>query len=109
MAAIYQDQGRTAAEAFVAREILPVISQVRATLAENNPKGRLQQHILRQMGLLPRYETLSEGGQSNDRRYTVGVFAGDSLLAKSQGSSIKEAGREAARAALRGELFASLE
>jgi ribonuclease-3 len=105
VAAIHLDQGRAAAEAFVAREILPVIPEVRATLAENNPKGSLQQHVLRQMGLLPRYETLSEGGQSNDRRYTVGVFAGDSLLAKSQGSSIKEAGREAARAALRGELF----
>ncbi len=105
VAAIHLDQGRATAEAFVAREILPVIPEVRATLAENNPKGSLQQHVLRQMGLLPRYETLSEGGQSNDRRYTVGVFAGDSLLAKSQGSSIKEAGREAARAALRGELF----
>ncbi|MGO8949010.1 MAG: ribonuclease III [Ktedonobacterales bacterium] len=101
VAAIHLDQGRVAAEAFIARELLPIVEDVRATLADNNPKGTLQQYILRQTGLLPRYELLGEGGQSNDRHYTVGVFAGDRLLAKSQGSSIKEAGREAARAALR--------
>jgi ribonuclease-3 len=101
VAALYLDQGRAAAEAFVRQEVLSMIPEVRATLADNNPKGTLQQQVLKEMGLLPRYELLYEDGQSNDRRYTVGVFAGDHLLAKSQGSSIKEAGRGAARAALR--------
>ena len=101
VAAIHLDHGRAAAEAFVAREIIPMIDEVRSTLDDNNPKGALQQYVLRETGLLPRYELLSEGGASNDRLYTVGVFAGEKLLATSQGSSIKEAGREAARAALR--------
>jgi ribonuclease III len=104
VAAIHLDQGREAAAAFVAHEILPVIPEVRATLGEQNPKGALQQHVLRQMGIVPRYETLEEGGQSNDRRYTVGVYAGDRLLAIGTGTSIKAAGREAARNAVRGEL-----
>jgi ribonuclease-3 len=104
-AAIHLDQGRAAADAFIAREILPIIDEVRGTLADNNPKGALQQIILRHTGLLPRYELLAECGQSNDRRYTVGVFAGDRLLAKSQGSSIKEAGREAARMAMREQIW----
>ena len=104
VAAIHLDQGREVAAAFVAREILPVISQVKATLGHQNPKGALQQHVLRQTGQLPRYEVLATGGQSNDRLYTVGVYAGERLLATGQGTSIKEAGREAARAALRGEL-----
>jgi ribonuclease-3 len=101
--AIHLDAGRAASEAFIAREILPTIPDIKATLGENNPKGALQEHILRQMGTLPRYETLAESGESNDRRFTVGVFAGERLLATGQGTSIKEAGREAARAALRGE------
>jgi ribonuclease III len=104
-AAIHLDQGRAAAETFIAREILPIIEDVRSTLSDNNPKGALQQLILRHAGLLPRYELLAECGQSNDRRYTVGVFAGDRLLAKSQGSSIKEAGREAARVAMREQIW----
>lgn len=102
--AIHLDQGREAAAAFVAREILPLIPEVRATLGHENPKGALQQHVLRQTGLLPRYAVLTTGGQSNDRIYIVGVYAGERLIATGQGSSIKEAGREAARAALRGEL-----
>jgi ribonuclease-3 len=104
-AAIYLDQGRAAAEAFIAREILPAIEEVRATPSSNNPKGALQELLLRHIGLLPRYELLAECGHSNDRRYTVGVFAGDRLLAKSQGSSIKEAGREAARIAMQEQLW----
>lgn len=104
VAAIHLDQGREAAEAFVAREILPVVPEVYATPSESNPKGALQQHVLRQMGVLPRYETLEESGHANDRRYVVGVYAGERLLARGSGTSIKEAGREAARAALHGEL-----
>jgi ribonuclease-3 len=104
-AAIHLDQGRAAAETFIAREVLPMIEEVRGTLEDHNPKGALQQLILRHTGLLPRYELLSECGQSNDRRYTVGVFAGDRLLAKSQGSSIKGAGREAARVAMREQIW----
>lgn len=104
-AAIHLDQGRAAAEAFIAREILPIIEEVRGTMSDINPKGALQQLILRHTGLLPRYELLAEHGQSNDRRYTVGVFAGDRLLAKSHGSSIKEAGREAARQAMQEQIW----
>lgn len=103
VAAIYLDQGRAVAEAFVAREILPLIPAIKADPAGTNPKGALQQLVLRQMGVLPRYETLAEAGRDNDRHYTVGVYAGGRLLATGAGSSIKEAGRDAARAALRGD------
>ncbi|MFI5274856.1 MAG: ribonuclease III, partial [Ktedonobacterales bacterium] len=103
VAAIHLDRGREAAVAFIDREILPGIPTIQATLGEQNPKGALQQHVLRQMGVVPRYELLAEGGQANDRRYTVGVFANDRLLATGSGPSIKDAGREAARSALRGD------
>jgi ribonuclease-3 len=102
--ALHLDQGRAAAAAFIAREILPVIPEVKAGLGTENPKGILQQHLLRQTGTLPRYEVLATGGQSNDRVFTVGVYAGERLIASGRGPSIKEAGREAARAALRGEM-----
>jgi ribonuclease-3 len=103
VAAIHVDQGREAANAFIAREILPIIPAVKATLKMNNPKGELQEHVLRQTGDLPRYDLLDTAGPENDRRYTVGVFAGERLLARGTGSSIKEAGKAAARAALAGE------
>ncbi len=102
--AIHLDQGREAAASFVARAILPIIPEVKASLGHENPKGILQQHLLRQTGALPRYQVLATGGLNNDRVFSVGVYVGDRLIATGQGSSIKEAGRAAARAALRGEL-----
>ncbi|HEY7347288.1 MAG TPA: ribonuclease III [Ktedonobacterales bacterium] len=99
--AIHLDQGREASRAFVEREILPVVEQVRGHLHENNPKGRLQQAMLRSQGTLPRYHLLRQHGSSNDRIYTVGVYVSDRLLATGTASSIKEAGRLAAREALR--------
>jgi ribonuclease-3 len=99
--AIHLDQGPDASRAFVEREVLPIVEQVRGQLHENNPKGRLQQAVLRSKGTLPRYHLLKQAGTSNDRIYTVGVYVGDSLLATGTASSIKEAGRLAAREALR--------
>jgi ribonuclease-3 len=108
VAAIHLDQGREVAADFVARVILPVIPSVKASLGEQNPKGALQELVLRQMGQLPRYELLEERGAQNDRRYVVGVFVGERLLARGEGASIKEAGREAARAALNDKLEADM-
>ncbi len=99
--AIHLDQGPAASRAFVEREIFPVVELVRGQLHENNPKGRLQQAVLRSEGTLPRYHLLKQAGSSNDRIYTVGVYVADRMLATGTASSIKEAGRLAAREALR--------
>ena len=99
--ALHLDQGAQTSQAFIACEILPMVEQVRGRLHENNPKGRLQHTTLRNRGLLPRYQLLKQAGSSNDREYTVGVYLGDELLATGMASSIKEAGRVAAREALR--------
>ena len=100
VAAIHLDQGRAAGQTFIAREIIPVIPSVQAAMGETNPKGALQERMQRETGQLPRYELLAERGQSNDRRYTVGVFRGEKLLAQGSAASVKDAGREAARLAL---------
>ena len=98
--AIQIDQGPEAARNFVARIILPVISQLNQQSLDTNPKGRLQKIILRRSGNLPRYRVLEQSGRNNDRVFTVGVFEQDLLLGIGTASSIKEAGRLAARSAL---------
>lgn len=98
--AIYLDQGRDAAKAFVARTILPIIPEVKATLKDHNPKGLLQERAQRLLGAAPHYERLATDGPANDLRYTVGVFVGETQLAAGTASSVKEAGQAAARAAL---------
>jgi ribonuclease-3 len=98
--AILIDQGPEAARNFVARVILPVVSQLNQQSLDTNPKGRLQKIILRRSGNLPRYRVLEQSGRNNDRVFTVGVFEQDLLLGIGTASSIKEAGRLAARSAL---------
>jgi ribonuclease-3 len=98
--AIQIDQGPEAVQAFIARTILPMIEYLSRQTLDTNPKGRLQKVVLQRSGSLPRYRVLEQSGQNNDRVFTVGVFEHDFLLAIGKASSIKEAGRVAAREAL---------
>jgi ribonuclease III len=98
--AIHIDQGPDVARDFVARTIFPVVEQVNQQTLDNNPKGRLQKIILQRSGSLPRYRVLEQSGRNNDRVFLVGVFEHDYLLGTGKASSIKEAGRLAAREAL---------
>jgi ribonuclease III len=99
--AIHIDQGPEAARAFVARTILPMVEQVRRYVVDCDPKGQLQKIVLRRVGMLPLYRVLRRSGQQNDRVFEVGVFVRDRLLGVGKASSIKEAGRIAAREALK--------
>src|SRR5947207_5181078 len=98
--AIQTDQRPEVARDFVARVILPMVSQLSQQSLDTNPKGRLQKIILQRSGNLPRYRVLDQSGRNNDRVFTVGVFEQDFLLGIGTASSIKEAGRMAAREAL---------
>ena len=98
--AIHIDQGPEAARDFVARVILPMVSQLSHHSLDTNPKGRLQKIVLQRSGNLPRYRVLEQSGRNNDRVFLVGVFEQEFLLGIGRASSIKEAGRLAARKAL---------
>jgi len=98
--AIQIDQGPEAARDFVARVVFPMVAQLSQQSLDTNPKGHLQKIVLRRSGNLPRYRVLEQSGRNNDRVFTVGVFEHDRLLGVGQASSIKEAGRLAARTAL---------
>ncbi len=94
------DQGPEVAHDFVARTILPMVSHLSQQTLDTNPKGRLQKSVLQRSGNLPRYRVLEQSGRNNDRVFIVGVFEQDFLLGIGKASSIKEAGRIAAREAL---------
>ena len=98
--AIHLDQGPEVARDFVARTILPIVPYLSKQTLDTNPKGRLQKIVLQRSNSLPRYRVLEQSGRNNDRVFTVGVFEHEFLLGLGKASSIKEAGRLAAREAL---------
>jgi ribonuclease-3 len=98
--AIHIDQRPEVARDFIARTILPEIPRLSQHSLDTNPKGRLQKIVLQRSGSLPRYRVLEQGGSNNNRVFTVGVYERELLLGLGKASSIKEAGRLAARNAL---------
>src|SRR5947199_5059830 len=98
--AIQIDQGPEVAREFVARVILPMVSQLSQQSLDTNPKGRLQKIILQRSGSLPRYRVLDQSARNHDRVFTVRGFEQDFLLGRGTASGIKEADRMAAREAL---------
>jgi ribonuclease III len=78
-----------------------MVEQVRRHVVDTDPKGRLQKIILQRVGILPLYRVLERSGRQNDCVFEVGVFVHDKLLGVGKASSIKEAGRIAAREALK--------
>lgn len=98
--AIHIDQGPETAHTFVAWTILPMVEQVRQQVVDSDPKGRLQKIVLHRFGILPLYRVLKQSGHQNDCVFEVGVFVRDEIWGVGKASSIKEAGRIAARQAL---------
>ena len=63
-------------------------------------KSRLQELIQSRRQLAPTYRLVGEAGPDHDKRFTVEVLAGDTVLGRGTGKSKKLAETEAARSAL---------
>lgn len=99
--AIYLDQGFSAAEAFIAKNLYTKIDKVIANRSYQDAKSRFQEIAQEKRGTTPNYETLSEVGPDHDKRFTVGVFIGSEEIARGEGQSKQEAEQAAAEAGLK--------
>jgi ribonuclease-3 len=98
--AVYLDQGFSQAEKFIlpfVREHLPRILEQKLY---RDPKSRFQEESQERLGITPSYRVLEEQGPDHDKRFKVGVYLGDELIAEGVGTSKQEAQIEAAVRAL---------
>jgi ribonuclease III len=100
LGAVYLDQGYGAAEAFVARTLYPKIDGVIEKRAWQDAKSRFQEVAQDKKGITPNYKTIREEGPDHDKRFTVGVYLANELVAEGVGPSKQEAEQKAAEAAL---------
>ncbi len=98
--AVYLDQGFSAAEAFIAKNLYGKIDTVIANRSYQDAKSRFQEIAQEKRNTTPAYETLSEIGPDHDKRFTVGVFIGSEEIARGEGQSKQEAEQSAAQAGL---------
>ncbi len=97
--AIFLDLGREAAHAFVAKLFFPLVRSL-ASLELRDAKSILQEKVQALVGHTPRYKTISESGPDHEKKFVVGVYASEQMLAKGEGLSKIKAEQVAAERAL---------
>ncbi len=99
--AIHLDQGLLKARTFVEKFILAHLDEVVKTRSYKDAKSELQEIIQEKLKITPTYAVRSESGPAHERRFTMGVYFGDKLIAEGTGLSKQDAEIEAAKGALK--------
>ena len=98
IAALYQDGGLEAAQAFVDRFIIPQDLAARADdLLSVDYKSALQEYLQARRLPLARYRIVREAGPEHQKVFTVELTAGGEWMTQGSGGSKKAAEQQAAR------------
>lgn len=99
--AIYLDRGYDVVKDFIEKNFTPLIDSIISAGSWIDAKSLFQEKAQEYDGITPSYKTLREIGPDHDKKFTVGVFVGKSLVAEGIGDSKQDAEQAAARAALK--------
>ncbi|MEK9167031.1 MAG: ribonuclease III [Patescibacteria group bacterium] len=98
--AIYLDSGFEVAREFIMKHIVVLLEDIISQGLDVDPKSRVQELAQEKLNTTPRYELLSETGPDHDKKFVMGIYFGDRLVADGEGSSKQEAEQAAAGNAL---------
>jgi ribonuclease III len=100
--AIYLDQGYEVAKNFVEKNLIEKkLPEIIEKSLFKDPKTRFQEEAQERVKITPTYKVLEEWGPDHAKHFIVGVFLGNELVAKGEGTSKQEAEEEAAKNALK--------
>lgn len=99
--AIYVDQGYGSANDFITKHVSVLSDQIVSEESWVDSKSRFQEKAQEIAGVTPSYKTLKEIGPDHDKKFTVGVFMREELVAEGEGDSKQEAEQLAAKMALK--------
>lgn len=98
--AIYLDQGYQVAGEFIAKYFLKITDEVVEKSLWKDNKSLFQEIAQEKEKVTPEYNTLKEEGPDHNKKFVVGVFLRDKLIAEGKGVSKQEAEQNAAENAL---------
>jgi len=99
--AIYLDSGWEMAKEFITKNILTELPNILEKKLYIDAKSRFQEQAQDKVGITPSYQVLHESGPDHDKKFIVGVYLEDELVAQGKGSSKQEAQMMAAEEALK--------
>ncbi|MFZ2226328.1 MAG: ribonuclease III [Candidatus Moraniibacteriota bacterium] len=101
--AIYLDQGKKGYDVcrdFILKYVVTKLPNIIEKKLYLDPKSRFQEEAQDRAGVTPSYRVVSESGPDHDKKFVVGAFLAEELIAKGEGLSKQEAQRSAAEKAL---------
>lgn len=99
--ALYLDKGYEACREFIKKFLLVKLPEIIEKRLFKDAKTLFQEKAQEILGITPTYKVLKEEGPDHQKKFIVGVFLGEELIAESEGSSKQEAGEKAAQLALK--------
>jgi len=100
--ALYLDQGYDAAKEFIEKKLIENhIAEIIEKKLYKDPKSLFQERAQEIVDVTPSYQVLEETGPDHMKHFIVGVFLGEEMVAKGEGSSKHEAELHAADEGLR--------
>ena len=94
--AIYLDQGMEVVKDFVLKNIISNLDQIIESKSYLDPKSRFQEVAQELRNITPSYKVLKEEGPDHAKKFTVGLFLEEELVAIGEGLSKQESQAEAA-------------
>lgn len=98
--AIYLDQGYDAVRDFISKTLLVKTEDIIRQGLYKDAKSFVQEKSQDINGLTPAYRVIDEEGPDHDKRFRVGIYFGEELIAEGMGKSKQEAETDSARNAL---------
>ena len=99
--AIYLDRGYDFAKDFIFRFMITMTERIVSEELWVDAKSKFQERAQDEAAITPSYKTTKEEGPDHDKKFTVGVFLKQDLVAEGVGESKQEAEQDAARRALK--------
>lgn len=100
LGAIYLDQGYSVVEAFIAKNVLPLIDDIVEKGLWQDAKSSFQEKAQDVYGITPNYKVQEEIGPDHDKQFRVGVYLENEMIADGIGRSKQEAEQAAAKKGL---------
>ena len=101
LGAVYLDQGYERAKEIIHRYILSRLEDILNKKLYLDPKTKFQESAQEKLNITPTYQVLEESGPDHAKRFKVGIYLQEELVATGEGMSKQEAQVEAAENALR--------
>lgn len=98
--AIYLDRGYQITQDFIVRQLFSKTDEIIAKNLWQDAKSSFQEQAQEKIGVTPAYRVLREIGPDHNKRFTIGLFIGEELVATGEGHSKQEAEQDAAQKGL---------